>query len=119
MRVRKSADFSASAEPGAAQTVPYFITLFGCLFCFSFRSFACFIDFCFWPFSLSFLPPLSPIVCLLWRCRSYFCFLRTCVPHEDVTRSAGRRQEQWRSFPVPYLSNTSRIFSRISSGRAT
>ena len=36
---------------------------------FPFRSLACWIVFCFRSFSLSFLPPLSPIVCLLWCCR--------------------------------------------------
>ena len=38
----------------------------GCLSFFSIRTFACLVAFCFWPFSLFFLPPLSPIVFL--RC---------------------------------------------------
>ena len=39
--------------------------LFGCLSCLSFASLFCLMAFCFLPFSLSFLPPLSPIVLLL------------------------------------------------------
>ena len=38
---------------------------FGCLSFLSFRSFSCLVAFCFWPFSLFILPPLSPIVFLL------------------------------------------------------
>jgi len=55
---------------------PYFTALFGCLSFFSFRSFACLIAFCFRSLSLSFLPPLSPTVCLLWS-RSYILAART------------------------------------------
>jgi hypothetical protein len=68
---------------------PYFSALFGCLSFFSFRSFACWIAFCFWPFSLSFLPPLSPIVCLLWCCQSYSCLSTTCVPHNECYQKYG------------------------------
>jgi hypothetical protein len=71
--------------------VPYFSALFGCLSFFSFRSFACWIAFCFWPFSLSFLPPLSPIVNLLWCCRSYSCLSRTCVPHNECYQKYGSK----------------------------
>ena len=39
--------------------------LFGCLSNFFFDVSCCFLAFCFWPFSLSFFPPLSPIACLL------------------------------------------------------
>ena len=46
---------------------PCFSGLFVCLSFCSFRSFACLIVFCFWFLSLSFFPPLSPIVCLLWH----------------------------------------------------
>ena len=62
---------------------PYFDALFGCLSFFSFRFFASLVACCFWPFSLSFLPPLSPIVCLLWRCQPYSCLSGTCVPHDE------------------------------------
>jgi hypothetical protein len=41
------------------------------------------ISFCFWPFSLFFFPPLSPMVYLLWYYQPYFRLSGTCVPHDE------------------------------------
>ena len=70
----------------------YFSALFVCLSFFSFRSFTCLIPFCFRPFSLSFLPPLSPIVCLLWRAVHILAFREPVSLTMNATRSMGRRQ---------------------------
>lgn len=74
--------------------------LLGCLASLSFDFCFCFWALCFWPFSLSFLPPLSPIAYLLFplslvfpprgcRCtvRSAFtyCHEHSCWPTREFT----------------------------------
>ena len=93
---------SPSSFPYRLNPVPYFSAPFGCLSFFAFRSCACLTAFCFWPFSLSFLPPLSPMVCLL-GVANHIPAARTSgetpqlvFPTMNATRSMGRRQ--WREW---------------------
>ena len=71
-------------------SVYYFIPLLGCFPCLAFWSCACLTDFCFCPFSLSFFPPLSPMVSLLLFCCSYAILSGTLCPYDDAIRSMGQ-----------------------------
>jgi hypothetical protein len=73
-------------------SAPYFDLLIGCLAFFAFRSFACLTSFCFLSFSLSFLPPLSPIVCLLWLTVHFPAFREPLFLTMNAIRSTSRWQ---------------------------
>ena len=99
MKNHRICSLNVLREPvGAAETAPYFSVLLGCLSFFSFRSFACLVAFCFWPLSLSFLPPLSPMYASLWYCAGHIPAVRGPVfLTMNVTKSMRRRQErEWR-----------------------